>query len=501
MPSRLPRKSLRLLAVLSLALYASPASAAIGAAKVVAFALITAALIAAALFGALIGKLIGGRRGGVAGLMIGPVALLVAVAVKVGTHDSPRAPEKVATSLRQPIEKDERLGDAGLPAKVLSIPADSLLIESGYAKEGAIHTLLGDQGLRFVELQAVRMPALPGEAQSQWGVKSGESFFLLPRPENLLRLSLGKQGDPACTDQRDFGLDNDRRELPPFAPEACIRVEVATVARATHALRAVPHTDQQGVPCWSLVDRSSGASLLSPATRDDPDAPRNAGSGNGTRAPAFGAAACSSVEADVTSLLIGSPPAGGERLAFMRHTVKAEAISAELGSGQWPMVKATAALIDDVKAAEELRYPAGQPGQWKHVFDGDRRSGQQLYGEQLADFTIGALISLAQSDANGKPINASYLTTPFGFIVAGRPDVHPASGLPLVGFARDGRLLWRAAIAVAAGRDVDLAQARVLKLKVDGPRLLIYVERQAERWRPVQVFQLQIPLRSIVAVR
>lgn len=377
-------------------------------------------------------------------------------------------------------------------------PADSLLIESGFVGTDAIASLLGPQGMKFVEIKAVALPgAITGLEEPIWGVARGSYRFMdvfkMNKGEALARFSLGKRGDPDC-------LYADAPPLSaPFSPDACIRRRVVPAAAATHAIRTTSSPGHPGLLRWELRDRANGEVLTALTAGAHPELRHLAKGPESAAIDLYhGPLRCSAVEFHLTNAVAAGNWGERPRLAFIEHFVQAQRLPDAVLADNWPTVTASAETIDDWNSpASAHRHHRFWKEDWAKAFDGERRSGHRQVGPDIIDYAAGTINRLNTTYYSGAAGQQYYVATPYGFIVAGGPMPAPQQGLPVVplhGYDRQGKLAWSVLVRTKDGTAQRDTALDILQIEVSGQDLLIYA-LNLER----QTIKLHISLSEIVA--
>lgn len=352
---------------------------------------------------------------------------------------------------------------------------ESLLLDAPLIEQFALKQLLGDRGIRFVELRADRIGVQNSERKA-WGVLAvsgiqGSRIELNP-DSRYVRFDLAKIEDPLCTKSYGFGIGGTGPEAP-FAPDTCIRATPGNKSFASHAIRAIPASDGTGLIRWSLVEQSSDKVLVALTSSDAPDSPVQQPA-NGGKSAKFGLVSCNQPYFTLINALNGVAQQGRQSLSLTRRRIEPKLADLSSDAIAWAEIRVDEIEVPEAgKTGAERTSPWGKD--WERAYDKAERTGFADVGEELIDFKSGELLSLGALKYEEKWIQPTYVgasSNGFAFVF-GRPD-----GLRLVRFGFDGELKWQGKIQVN-GRDSSVpAWPEIMNVKWAENELRIYVFRR-----------------------
>jgi hypothetical protein len=169
---------------------------------------------------------------------------------------------------------------------------DSVVLKNGVFDGEKVTSLIVDQGLKFVELEAGPLPVVAEKGEARWGIRTEEgATFLVDRSLAYLRFSMGTEGDLQC-DQRATKIFSMNRAVP-LPADACIRIDHVAESFATHTIK-LRQDSRSTYPHWALVEQATGNELLALATSDSNtnQTRENASGRPGVKQVRFGEVSC-----------------------------------------------------------------------------------------------------------------------------------------------------------------------------------------------------------------
>jgi hypothetical protein len=416
------------------------------------------------LIGAVAGSIQGGRKGGLSGAFSrGAVGAIVGLVIYLIGYNYLRVGSERMREAKREHRVKQEAAVAACVAQLSTVQAqystESIVVESGEIERATLISLLGDQGLKFIELKTGWLDAQSGSA-GRWGVRTfGSNVFngeTLADPVYLaepnvayLRFSLGRKGEMPCDEQaaKMFGLDRPRA---PFAPEACIRVESISEPAATHTIKLRKDAGSK-FSSWALVEQGTDKMLFGLATADAPNSPgrENARDARELKQVRFGEVGCRDPYFSMLRTLYRSQAQEPDRLSLRRRIVNAKAAVDLFEDAGWLQarteVRAEERKINGLeKERAEARLLDTEGADWVVAFQAARNSGWTDLGGDLIDFQAGELISLGNVNINGRWTGRQLrAASRDGFVLVVPYTREGRQDLSLVRFSPDGAVLWQ----------------------------------------------------------
>ncbi|SMC20907.1 hypothetical protein SAMN02745857_01077 [Andreprevotia lacus DSM 23236] len=369
---------------------------------------------------------------------------------------------------------------------------DSLLLDANMINKNALESLLGGQGVRFVELKAGQIK-IWNSKKEKWGVMifdgDDRNNIELDSNKKYVRFELSRNGDPLCETSTLHILDGSPRA--PFAPGACLRMVPDQKSLASHAIKALPAGDKTGFIRWSLLEQASGHVLAALISSDLPHSPARQGGGADIewKIAQYGAVSCRQPYFTLTNALRGVPQNTRQSLSLVTRKIEPELVDLGVKSIIWPEIK-----VDEVEgpAGPNNTYPWGKD--WEFAYKKAESTGFADVGTELIDYKAGELLSLGNLKFEGQWLNPHIGASPNGFVaVFGRPN-----GIHLVRYALDGEMQWQGIIQVNGRDSTAPARPDIAEIKWEENEVDIYVFRKngkgESRWL-LQVPNAMIGLR------
>lgn len=356
---------------------------------------------------------------------------------------------------------------------------ESLLLDANVVDQFTLKNLLGDRGVRSVELKASQLKGQNKERDS-WGVVavSGDqsSRIEVDTDSQYVRFDLANKGDPLCSTAYGFSVGRNGPHSP-FAPNTCLRATPDKKSLATHAIKAVPSNDGTRFIRWSLVEQSTGNVLVALTSSDSPSSPhrQEGGAENEWKLAKFGVVSCRQPYFSLTNALRGVPQNSRQSLSLVRRKIEPKIVDLSSDSITWQEIR-----VDEIEATEagksgvERTSPWGMD--WEIAYRKAEVDGFADVGAELIDYKAGELLSLGPLKYGDKWVQPSYVgasSSGFAFVF-GRPD-----GIRLVRIDFNGELQWQGKVQ-ANGRDDSVpAWPEIMNVKWADSELRIYVHRRS----------------------
>lgn len=373
----------------------------------------------------------------------------------------------------------------------------SLLLDANVVDQFTLKYLLGDRGVRSVELRADRLKGRNNERDA-WGVVavSGDNSSRLEvdADSQYVRFDLAKKGDPLCSTSYGFSVGGNGPDSP-FAPNTCLRATPDKKSLASHAIKALPTNDGTKFIRWSLVEQSTGNVLVALTSSDSPNSPvrQRGGSKNEWKIAKFGEISCRQPYFTLTNALRGVPQNSRQSLSLVRRKIEPKIVDLSSDAITWSEIR-----VDEIEAPEAGKTGAERTSPWGKDWEIAYRKaevdGFADVGGELIDYKAGELLSLGHLKYEDKWVQPPHVgASPHGFaFVFGRPD-----GMRLVRYGFDGELQWQGKIQVN-GRDNSVpAWPEIMGVKWADSELRIYVFRRSGQ--AVSHWLIRIP-NSIIGV-
>lgn len=360
----------------------------------------------------------------------------------------------------------------------------SLLIESGLLDDAMLSALLGERGLKFIELRERSTQAAndPNERDGSVSLPPGSP------DAKIVRLSLSTMGDPACTTQRllDFNLDLDTGRAP-FAPNTCLAKEVDNASHATHALKAIPSDSDAALIKWAIVEQANGvvfASLTSSDTPSRPLSPR-IDSRSDVKIIDGNPLSCDSPHFSLMNLMYAPARSKNERLSLGKREVMLDMELAhpdKLGVSE--LIEVPEEAIGDRQARKHR--PAWPD--WHKAYRTAEQQGWAPFGEGIIEFKEGLIITPRLRNGSGR--NTRVQGSDRGFMVAW--DVKENRTM-LAQFGLDGRLLWTRQLVTAMAADPHGSGFSLDAMEWDRREVRLYGSRKNGNYQ-VEARRLIVPV-------
>ena len=356
---------------------------------------------------------------------------------------------------------------------------DSLLLDANMVDQFTLKHLLGDRGVRSVELRAGRLKGRNKDERDTWGVVavSGDSSSRLEVGANsqFVRFDLAPKGESLCSNADGFSVGGNGPDSP-FAPNTCLRATPDKNSFASHAIKALPANDGTGFIRWSLVEQSTGNVLVALTSSDSPNSPirQGGGSKNEWKIAKFGEVSCRQAYFTLTNALRGKPQNTRQSLSLVRRKIEPRIVDLSSDAITWSEIR-----VDEIEAPEAGKTGAERTSPWGKDWEIAYRKaeveGFADVGDELIDYKAGELLSLGHLKYEDKWIQPTYAgasSSGFAFVF-GRPD-----GIRLVRYNFDGELQWQGKIRVN-GRDNSVATwPEITSVKWANSELRIYIFRR-----------------------
>lgn len=355
---------------------------------------------------------------------------------------------------------------------------DSLLLDANLINRFTLQHLLGDRGIRFIELRANQLK-IRNSTREGWGVMTlnGDDFSRLEvdLDSKYVRFDLSKNGDPHCNTSKFYAFESGANS--PFAPDTCLRVTQSRESLASHAIKALPLGDGTGFIRWSLLEQSTGNALAALTSSDSANNPiqQGGGSENEWKIAKFGEVSCRQPYFTLTNALRGVPQNTRQSLSLVRRKIEPKMLDLSSDTITWSEIR-----VDEIEAPEISKTGAERTNTWGKDWETAYRKaeveGFADVGGELIDYKAGELLSLGNLKYEGKWVQPSYVgasSNGFAFVF-GRPD-----GIRLVRYNFDGELQWQGKIRVN-GRDNSVAAwPEIMSVKWADTELRIYIFRRS----------------------
>lgn len=406
--------------------------------------------------------------------------LSVGITLKATVANPPLSSEETERETRY---KQRELAIAQCTGEIQNVAdeyyIDSLLLDANIVDQFTLKYLLGDRGVRSVELRADRLNGRNNERDT-WGVVavSGDSSSRLEidADSQYVRFDLAKKGDPLCSTSYGFSIGENGPDSP-FAPNTCLRATPDKKSLASHAIKALPANDGTGFIRWSLVEQSTGNVLVALTSSDSPNSPvrQGGGSNNELKIAKSGEVSCRQPYFTLANALRGVPQNTRKSLSLVRRKIEPKIVDLSSDAITWSEIR-----VNEIEAPEagktgaERTAPWGKD--WEIAYQKAEVEGFADVGNELIDYKAGELLSLGHLKYEDKWVQPSYVgasSNGFAFVF-GRPD-----GIRLVRYNFDGELQWQGNIRVN-GRDNSVAAwPEIMSVKWADSELRIYIFRRS----------------------
>jgi hypothetical protein len=353
---------------------------------------------------------------------------------------------------------------------------ESLLLDTNKIEQFTLKRLLGDKGVRFVELKADVIEG-KNEKTDAWGLGGYRDLvsLMVDKEVKYVRFDLSIDGDSRCSNEIRISSTGPRA---PFSPYACIRVTTDQQARASHAIKAFPLDDGSGLIRWTLVEQSTGNVLAALTSGDQPNNPRRV----------RGASSWESIDCDqpyftFTNVLRGTPPNTRQGLSLVRRKIKPRVVDLGSDAIAWPEIPVDETRIPDSKGNEDKRtHPWGKD--WKAAYGRAEETGFADVGGELIDYANGELLSLGSlkfgpdsSKFGPHWLHGETGASKHGFVfVFQRP-----SGIHLVRYDFDGEMKWQGLIRPNGYDKSTAGKLNLSSVKWADDEIRIYVYKRNEK--------------------
>ena len=378
------------------------------------------------------------------------------------------------------LAEAKALCEKDLDAISAEIEVSSVLVESGSISPQMLRKLIGDRGLRFVEIRAKNIPMGHNAKQkSAWGISLvGERSYLLDPGIAYVKISLSQTGDSHCRkrESRDLGID---MESAPFSPKACLRIDFEGYPTASHSLKALPISGNAKLIRWTLVEQGSGKALIALASAEDAASPRGSNvAGREAKRIGNGFVSCDTPHWSILDILRSRK--NSHRLALVSRLVQAQTPSvAGYGVDKWPQIVADE---DEVPSwSDPLNYRAAKGltasgTVWEHAFREAEKKGYASAGEKFIDYGAGELLTpvVPRENATSNEGFVRWVGDGFFFI---RYWHRGKEGIPVVRYSRDGKILWRAFVTSSRPIPATVGRFGLEGAEESGDDLLLYGNR------------------------
>ena len=327
---------------------------------------------------------------------------------------------------------------------------DSLLIDINFFDESDLIELLGDKGIRFVEIRTGIVKPYPSEGEKdRWGISGhahGERhIFDMDKNTNYVKYDLSVKGDSRCINRTYWlGIEDPKR---PFAPDTCIRETPVQQSTASHAIKVLPSEMGEGFIRWSLLEQSSGK-ILAALTSDIQSFSSR------VRTPK-GFVDCRNLYHSLTSALNGSVENRRPSLSLIKRVIQSEHIDLSSEDMSWPAIYVDeVALPQNPHDTEKGDMPRWAKS-WESAYRKAEATGFGTDSEVLINYEAGELLSLnhvmfAPINQFGSPSH-KVIASKYGFAVIFWHSDRKTLGL--VRYGLDGKIKWHGLILV--NRDND----------------------------------------------
>lgn len=373
---------------------------------------------------------------------------------------------------------------------------DSLLLDANLIDQFTLQHLLGDRGIRFIELRANQLKGRSNERDG-WGVMTvqGDSSSQLEveSDSKYVRFDLSKNGDPLCNTSKFDAFETGPHS--PFAPDTCLRVTPDRQSVASHAIKALPADDGTEFIRWSLIEQSTGNALAALTSSDSPNSPerQRGGSENEWKIAKYGEVSCRQPYFTLTNALRGVPQNTRQSLSLVRRKIEPKIVDLSSDAITWSEIR-----VDEVEAPEAGKTGAERTAPWGKDWELAYKKAESVgfadVGGELIDYKAGELLSLGSLKLESKWFNPYVGASHNGFVVVfGRQN-----GIHLVRYSLDGEMQWQGRIQVK-GRDNSVPEwPEIMSIKWAESEIRIYVFRR--NGQSVSHWLLRVP-NSMVGVR
>lgn len=357
---------------------------------------------------------------------------------------------------------------------------DSLLFDTNIVDQFTLKHLLGDRGVRSVELKAARLKGRNKDERDTWGVVAvsgdGSSRLEVDANSQYVRFDLAQKGEPQCSTSDGFSFGGNGPDSP-FAPYTCLRATPDKKSLASHAIKAIPTNDGTGFIQWSLVEQSTGNVLVALTSSDSPNSPvrQRGGSENEWKIAKFGEVSCRQPYFTLTNSLRGMPLNTRQSLSLVRRKIEPRVVDLSSDAITWSEIR-----VDEIEAPEAGKTGAERTSPWGKDWEIAYRKaeveGFADVGSELIDYKAGELLSLGNLKYEDKWIQPTYIgASSNGFaVVFGRHD-----GIRLVRYNFDGEMQWQGKIRVNGRDDSIPAWPEIMNVKWADSGLRIYIFRRS----------------------
>jgi hypothetical protein len=371
---------------------------------------------------------------------------------------------------------------------------DSLLLDTNFSEINTIERLLGDSGIRFVELKANRFK-LPYDEAERWGVwllpgNGGKTYDVNPDTK-YVRFELSKAGDPHCDASSHNRLDIKLQA--PFAPDACIRVTTDQKSLASHAIKALPATDGTDFIRWTLLEQSSGNALVALTSSDRPDRPEGSSGGGKSRSVKYGKISCFGPYFTLPQALGGIPGHATPSLSLVRRRIEPRLVDLNSDSVIWSEINVDAAEAPKAEA-QSIKDTALFGEGWRTAYAKAQSSGYASVDRELIDYKAGELLSLGTLKFEKELSYPHTTASKHGFAIL----FNPGSGMHLARFALNGELEWQGIIRIKGDPDPTSRPPSIESIRWDEEEIKIYLVKFKEN---VATYRLLTIQNSLVGIK
>ncbi|CBJ41157.1 hypothethical protein (plasmid) [Ralstonia solanacearum CMR15] len=436
----------------------------------------------------LAGALIGGKKGAAWGF-----AIFCAGITAFRVHSNIEIDERIRESNQRAVITEACRAE--LPTVANMYTANSVLIESGSVEAATLKSLLGGQGLRFVEIKAGTLHDPHGK-KNGWGITFNQSPYRVDERFPYVRFSLS---DKAGSDCNRITSPDFSRPFVPFSPDACLRIEPATESMAELALRAIPgKTAADGIQ-WVLAMRDSGNVLVALTSTDNPQRPVNNGrydspNSRYSKQVAFGALSCHGAHDGLLNTLNGRRPLPPPHLALASLDVEAEQSESNEGRFAWHDVWVNERLTPERNANIGPWYRKTETSghDWEQAYRKAESIGWATVGDLLLDYQSGEMLHLTGVQSG------SHIAFEKGFMHAKPPpDGTKNDSVLLTRYSPDGRIQWRGIIHPKVSHADEIGSFHPADIFWDGLEVRIVGWRRRLLEHRTESWEFVIPRSSI----